>query len=326
MDLKAILYSHKLHSFNISKDLRYIAMNSNILYIADIVNGEIYTIGKDNAILDSAFSDDNSFIAIKSDYKYFLLHDNFTKKQSVRKSGSSFFFKKPVVYKDGFMYAYDTFVTDRRSYTKYILQNNSKKTLLFEIYDCFLYDNKIFDDELYVIFGDHEKDQIFICQHNFITNTTKQLEFTITEAGFRNAIVIPQKGLLVILFYCSDDMASLCFYDINTFRLVHKEKLDIIAVLPNLCDMCNGEYLIISHLKGFMIFNTTDFSLEKDVYFPRIREVTVCDNDNFCCIRCWDDFVVFTPTQSPENDELIKKIEDLFRSNGLNRLINKRNG
>lgn len=341
MDIKAILYSYKLYNFNISKDLSHIVASGPMLYIGDLNNKTLAKVKIDKANYYTLFSDDNSSVTVKSDYSYFSLSDGFQEKKTLLKKNNSedtFVGEKPLVYKNSafafVMENENNEISSDNSITALYQQKEGKKYRLWEFKNGLLRDSKIYNNVLYAAFhgipGENAHN-ISVYMRNLINGEENRVDFCYKNSGMLLAMaIVPQKEILVSLHifgtYLKEEYLLLRFTSLSTSAILHEEKLFVHSFSPAIEVLCNGKYVVFAHRNGLMVFNTDDYTLEKEVYLPMIISLTACDNDNYCYAYSYDDMVVFTPTQSPENDVLIKKIEDLFRSNGLNRLINKRNG
>lgn len=334
MDLIPILYSHKMCSFNISSDLRYMMFKTSALCIGDIDNEKIYEIKKDASWYDSAFSEDNSFVLIKNDFSCFLLSEGFQKKTTVRKtySNDSFGFCKPLVYKNSF-FIFCTHHAKEEGLHIYQYEGIHRK-LLFSIKQCYLCDNKIYDDTLYAVIktcniGGIER-KIYVYKYNLLTHKEELYSYAVGRIAGRKWVVVPQKNLLVTVDSETDNhynYSFIRFYQIDSFELLYAEDLDKVPFTPlgpvenDIKVICDGKYVVVSNSRrGLTIFDTEDFSIVKKVSLPGTRELYVCDNDNFCCARSYGDLVVFTPVDTEENIKLIKRIDNCLEKNGLSKL------
>lgn len=335
MDLIPILYSHKMHNFNISADLRYIMFKTSALCIGDIDNEKIYEIKRDSAPYYSAFAADNSFALIKSDFSCFILSENFQKKTTIRKTyyDDTFGFCKPIVYKNHF-FVFCTHFNIKSEGLHIYQYEGIKRNLLFSIKDCYLCDNRIYNDTLHAVMntcniGGIEL-KLYVYKYNLLTQRQELLEHSLGQIKGKNWVVIPQRNLLVTIQNKDNDYygcSFICFYQMDNFNLLcvkELEKVPIMPLAPVIDDIeviCNGKYVVTSNSRrGLKIFSTEDFSLVKEVSLPGILGLTVCDNDNFCCARSFGDLVVFTPVASNENTELIKRIDNCLSKNGLENL------
>lgn len=350
MELKTILYSYKIRDFNISKDLNYISFNNGTLYVADINKCELHKIMKNNRTYVSTFSEDNSFAVFSDHSSLFALNDNFSKKKVIRMTGkdSMFWDLKPVINKDSFYYVLreyensdipETLHKDRPQTTittEYIYQYTiNKKQLLFKTNNVYMCNNEIYNDILYELFVENhcqpgKQKKLHIYVNNLKTKEENVLHYSFDKniSHVHNAVVLPQKNLLICV--CSlikDDCsfgAVVYSLELETFKIVNETKLEQeLTLVTDLVSLCSGKYVAFQYNTGFLVINTDNLSIEKDIYFPRIRGVRKCDNDRFCFIRAWEDYVLFTPEESPENNILINKIEKCFNDNGLGKYLIK---
>ncbi len=338
MDLKTILYSTKLKYFNISDDLSHIIMDGSCFYVGDLDKNDVKEISiPKNTERRCAFSRDNSFAVVQSDRQCFTLTDGFSEKQAFKRNKKSQYFcdRKPLIYKD-------TVFCFRRLMGEYSVRDELDTTTLYEINGkdekelwkirkSMLFHAKIENDILYAVFGASppqlQDAKLTIYKRNLISGEAEELYCPIEDfVALMSAAIIPEKQLLAVVktyMPITKKAPRLSFYKTDTFELVCERELpnSNFLLVPITQTLCGGKYVIFFDLFGFTIYNTEDFSLEKEVSFPGIANITVCDNDNYCCINAMYDLVVFTPTQSAVNDELINKIENCIKANGLSRLI-----
>ncbi len=335
MDLIPILYSHKMLNFNISSDLRYMMFKTSTLCIGDIDNEKIYEIKKDAYFYSSAFNEDNSCVLIQNDFSWFLLSENFQKTTAVRKSwiDDHFGFCKPLVYKNSF-FIFCTHYNTKAEGLHIYQYVDIKRNLLFSIKDCYLCDCRIHNDTLYAVMatcniGDIEL-KVYVYKYNLLTQQQELYEHPLRDMQARIWAVVPQKNLLVAVFGKIDDCYDstfIYFYQMDNYKLLHKEELDKVPFMPlgpvenDIEVICDGKYVVVSNSRrGLTIIDTEDFSIVKKVSLPGTRKLIACDNDNFCCARSRGDLVVFTPIDTEENIKLIKRIDNCLEKNGLSKL------
>lgn len=339
MELLPLLYTHKLYHFNISDDSNYITFKGGApLYLGNLANNTLYTLKKNNSSYDSSFSVDKSFVVIKSDSSCFWVNENFQKKSLVRYPTKNYTlgFEKPLVYKDSFFTFCKNYLENDETETELYKHTESKKEIIFSIKEVYLVDNKIYEDVLYAVFNNYERDKVFVYTRNLQTPEEKLFEFSVDNKDYLRMISIPQKKQMVVLIdrkEASLHNVSLQFRKLESFELIHEEYIcsSVFGISPSSADittMCWGQYVVIAHKSvGLLIYNTDNFSLEKKVYFPMANELTVCDNEDFCCaysLYPFGDMVVFTPIISKENRKLIKRLENFFDSNGLGKMVIKK--
>ena len=351
MELFPIIYSHKIHSFNVSDDLRHIVFSSDSLYHGELNTGNVKKLVKGKGHYESCFSADKAFLVTNSHYLGYRFSDSFTIKTNIGKEKQNLVFAqvKPIIYSNNaYMFidfadetAIENLIPLKNSENFCFSQYKSNKSRTNSSENIYIFlnseanlhslqwsvaDSKIIDNALYSIYvhlpdkGGYDKIRIY--RFNISSFDFEMQEFALpTKMICRNLKIIPQKNLIAVLGV-GEKCCHISYFDIKTFKLVNNVDFDcILSQLMLMQTLCEGRFIVCSHANGFDIHNTETLRCEKSVHLPMITSIKVCDNDNFCAVFSPFDCVVFSPIASEQNKILSKKIENCFEHNGLGNLI-----
>lgn len=326
MYLKAIVYSHKIRRFNISRDLSQITFQTNKdIVIADLQKAICKQIKNAIHFNNSSFSPDNSSIC-------YLNHDQLIvwneKLNRTRRKTKWIRYEQlsPVFQNGGWYYCVNDTYDGIHSIC---YMSEAEKKQLFSIMNCYCKDFCFYENRLYSVYYRKYGRKIISCKYSIENDEVKTFENSIDIDGDPWEVkLIPQKNLVVLLFkYPIYETGSydvvFQYRNIETFEKVFETKVNVELRMEKLAVMCNGKYVVFAHIRGLMFFNTDNFELEANIHLPLVMDLTVCDNDNFCVARSPCDIVVFTPIKSNKNDILVEQIENCFDKNGFGHLLVK---